>query len=332
MPLNPNGKIDKPALPFPDTAQLSYTAPASTTKANTTEESMRTLWSSILPNVPQPIPLDESFFDLGGHSILATRLIFEIRKQFVVNAPLGLIFDEPTISGLAKAIDRLRDADLGLALKDSSSIAPTPAPGRVCEKKAGASIPLEYGADFDVLVKQLEQTYAAPGQEFDAQALSVFLTGATGFLGAFVLKDLLDRESRVKKVTCLVRAKNVEGGVERLKEGLTDKGLWDDAWVTSGRLEVVCGDLGQDLFGLGDEVWNRVAQDVDVILHNGALVSIFPSTMRRFVNVDFGCSGALDLPIREAQSCERDLDPVRDQARHRFQTQERRVCFLHLCA
>ncbi|KAF5336409.1 hypothetical protein D9611_006514 [Ephemerocybe angulata] len=288
MPLNPNGKIDKPALPFPDTAQLSYTPPTDHTKASATEESMRTLWGSILPNVPQPIPLDESFFDLGGHSILATRLIFEIRKQFVVNAPLGLIFDQPTISGLAKAIDGLRNADLGLALKDSPSTSPTPAPGRVAdaEKKVGGAIPLEYGADYEQLVEQLDEKYPAPGDDFDTKPVSVFLTGATGFLGAFVLKDLLDREERVKKVICIVRAKSVESGVERLKEGLSDKGIWDEKWIASGRLEVVIGDLGQDLFGMGEEVWKRVSEDADVLLHNGALVHwIYPYEKLRAANV-----------------------------------------------
>ncbi len=78
---------------------------------------MPELWSKILPNAPHPLPLQESFFDLGRYSILATRLIFDIRKT-VVNAPLGLIFDEPTISGLVKAVEALRDADLGLTYKE----------------------------------------------------------------------------------------------------------------------------------------------------------------------------------------------------------------------
>ncbi|KAF6747181.1 alpha-aminoadipate reductase Lys1p [Ephemerocybe angulata] len=272
MPLNPNGKIDKPALPFPDTVQLSYTPPTDHTKASATEEGMRTLWSSILPNVPQPIPLDESFFDLGGHSILATRLIFEIRKQFVVNAPLGLIFDQPTIAGLAKAIDSLRNADLGLALKDSPLDFAYTGPGT-------RAIPLEYGADYEQLVKQLDEKYASPGDDFDMKPVSVFLTGATGFLGAFVLKDLLDMEERVKKVICIVRAKS-------LKEGLSDKGIWDEKWIESGRLEVVIGDLGQDLFGMGEEVWKRVSEDADVLLHNGALVHwIYPYEKLRAANV-----------------------------------------------
>ena len=72
MPLNPNGKIDKPALPFPDTAQL---ASAHDTRregegpsATPTEEAMRAIWARVLPNAPNPIPLDENFFDLGGQN------------------------------------------------------------------------------------------------------------------------------------------------------------------------------------------------------------------------------------------------------------------------
>lgn len=119
MPLNPNGKIDKPGLPFPDTAQAPQRTKGivDASLGNATEETMRRIWDGILPNAPTPIPFDESFFDLGGHSILATRLIFEIRKAFVVNAPLGLVFDHPTVKELSAAIDSLRNMDLGLTYK-----------------------------------------------------------------------------------------------------------------------------------------------------------------------------------------------------------------------
>ncbi|EPS94424.1 hypothetical protein FOMPIDRAFT_1038849 [Fomitopsis schrenkii] len=111
MLLNPNGKIDKPALPFPDTAQVAPTTAQTGPAASPTEEAIRAIWARVLPSPPSPIPLDESFFDVGGHSILATRLIFEIRKAFLIEAPLGLIFGEPTISELTAAVDELRNAD-----------------------------------------------------------------------------------------------------------------------------------------------------------------------------------------------------------------------------
>ena len=74
-----------------------------------------------MPNTPRPLPTDESFFDLGGHYILPTRLMFEIRKVFVVDAPLGLIFGKPTISGLSGAVDALRNADF-IGHKDLSPL------------------------------------------------------------------------------------------------------------------------------------------------------------------------------------------------------------------
>ncbi|PBK70800.1 hypothetical protein ARMSODRAFT_1017588 [Armillaria solidipes] len=92
MPLNPNGKIDKPALPFPDTAQSATAAPA-TGKARSTKEKMRKLWPSTSKHTPPPT-VRRKLLDVGEHSI---RLIFEIRKTFIVDMPLGLIFDELTI-------------------------------------------------------------------------------------------------------------------------------------------------------------------------------------------------------------------------------------------
>ena len=262
MPLNPNGKIDKPALPFPDTAQATFAAPPAR-QASSTENTIEKIWINILPGAPQPIPLDESFFDLGGHSILATRLIFEIRKVFLVNAPLDLIFEQPTISGLARAIDVLRNADLGL----------------VKEAAAGRGAPLspakaavEYGEDLDKLLPRLKGSYPSLPADYGTRQLVVFLTGATGFLGAFVLRDLLGRKDRVKKVICLVRASDVQKGLSRLRDGSADRGVWDEEWVESGKLEIVTGDLSLDCFGLEQDKWSQISKEADVILHNGALV------------------------------------------------------------
>jgi len=209
-------------------------------------------------------------------------LIFEIRKVYVVEAPLGLVFEQPTISGLVKAVDALRQGDLGIPYE---SAPPTSAdrlavPGSAAQKKIAA--PLEYGQDYESLLEKLELSYEAPPSDFDQRPVTVFLTGATGFLGAFVMQDLLSKKERVKKVICLVRGESVEQSLARLKEGATDRGVWEDDWVESGRLEVVVGDLGLELFGLGTEGWNTLANEADVVLHNGALVSKpfrFPSSV-----------------------------------------------------
>jgi L-aminoadipate-semialdehyde dehydrogenase len=67
MPLNPNGKIDKPALPFPDTAQLHAVEKESQAdKLTPTEQALSEIWSQLLPSAPSSIPVEENFFDLGG--------------------------------------------------------------------------------------------------------------------------------------------------------------------------------------------------------------------------------------------------------------------------
>ncbi|BGP19523.1 hypothetical protein JCM10213_000122 [Rhodosporidiobolus nylandii] len=289
MPLNPNGKVDKPALPFPDTvaaaaASAGSTSSASEQKFTPTEKIIHDIWLTLLPSPPPEIPLDDSFFDLGGHSILATRLIFEIRKSLAPGAPLGLVFDYPTIRALAKEIDTLRDADLGFAAggdpaKKTSSAA---APGQ-----AASNTDDEYSKDAEELVKTLKESYEKP-QVVDGPK-TVFLTGATGFLGAFILRDLLDttrRGEQVKKVICHVRAKEAGKALERLRESGAGRNAWDEKWVTEGRLEVVLGDLEGEKLGMSEENWNRVAEEADVILHNGAVVHwIYPYKQLRAANV-----------------------------------------------
>ncbi|KAI9511271.1 alpha-aminoadipate reductase Lys1p [Russula earlei] len=299
MPLNPNGKIDKPALPFPDTAQaVNYTTQpqAAGRVPSPTEQTMRTIWSRILPSAPSPIPFDDNFFDLGGHSILATRLIFEIRKTFIVNAPLGLIFEEPTISGLSMAIDIMRNADLGLtgipARNPEAASKTQDSP--TCTKNHSAN----YSKDFDILRSMLRSSYPRPTFPVTGGRITVFLTGGTGFLGVFILRCLLSHE-RVKKVICIVRSSTDTKAAERLMQSASDRGVWDESWVPNARLEVLRGDLDEEAFGLAPDVWDRVTREADVILHNGALVHwVFPYERLRSANVlgtlkaiEFACLG-----------------------------------------
>ncbi|OXH27575.1 L-aminoadipate-semialdehyde dehydrogenase [Cryptococcus neoformans] len=267
LPLNPNGKIDKPALPFPDTSLLAPAPAASTADHTPTQKTIHDIWLSLLPSPPPHIALDENFFDMGGHSILATRLIFEIRKAFVVNAPLGLVFDKPTIAGQAAEIDLLRNADLGGA-----------GDGAVEAEKA-----VDYAKDVELLNKDLP-TFTALPEDFATKELTVFLTGATGYLGAFILKDLLSR--RVRKVICLVRAKSADQGLQRLRDSGEGRGVWDEEWVKQDRVEAVIGDLAEEKFGLSQAEWDRVAEQADAVLHNGAIVHwVYPYPKLRAANV-----------------------------------------------
>ncbi len=100
----------------------------------------------------------------------------------------------------------------------------------------------------------------------------VLLTGATGFLGPFLLRSLLDQTSAT--YTVLVRAADPSAARERLKTDLAAAGLYDVriAEVFDARVSVMCGDLAKPSLGLSDPDWLQLAETIDTIVHNGAWV------------------------------------------------------------
>ncbi|CAG8432975.1 11036_t:CDS:10 [Diversispora eburnea] len=288
MPLTPNGKIDKPALPFPDTPQFSSSTSdtsnnvlkTSMQKMNPVEQKVHTIWSKLLPNPPTPyIPLDENFFDLGGHSILATRLIFELRKICNVDIPLGMIFEQPTIRGQAMEINNILQSDLNIVMTDNVTAETT------VDNKNKDSIKKEfnYAADVDLLASEyLLEKYDPLPENYERK--TIFVTGVTGFLGAFILSSLLYLNET--KVIAHVRAQDKELAIERVRKSCISHLVWNEEWLTEGRLEVVNGDLGKDRLGIEEEEWNSLAERVDVVIHNGALVHwVYPYNKLKAVNV-----------------------------------------------
>ncbi|KAF2656381.1 ketoacyl-synt-domain-containing protein [Lophiostoma macrostomum CBS 122681] len=96
---------------------------------------------------------------------------------------------------------------------------------------------------------------------------AVLVTGATGFIGAFIAHELLKCGVTVY---CIVRASNDVHGLQRLSETLSGYGLWQDKYATL--LHAVVGDMSQPLFGLSEERFNALADQVDSICHSASLV------------------------------------------------------------
>ncbi len=96
----------------------------------------------------------------------------------------------------------------------------------------------------------------------------VFLTGATGFVGSFILRELLERPAT--QVVCLVRARDAAHAMERIEEKLRRYGLWQDRYA--GRVEAVAGNVGEADLGLDPETYVALAKRCNVVLHNGAMV------------------------------------------------------------
>ncbi|MGD1171880.1 thioester reductase domain-containing protein [Mycobacterium seoulense] len=101
----------------------------------------------------------------------------------------------------------------------------------------------------------------------------ILLTGATGFLGPFLVASLLGRTSHT--VHALVRATDETHGLDRIVASLRKARLWSPALEAEvrERVRVVCGDLAEPQLGLGEAGFRRLAESVGTIVHNGALVN-----------------------------------------------------------
>src|ERR1700704_6225922 len=108
FPLTTNGKVDRAALPAPDSTNSLKNEPVSS-RLTTTEEKWIPVVSALL-NVDGINPHDH-FFLLGGHSLLGAQLLTEIQRTFEVVLPLRAVFDYPTIAAISAEIDRVRALD-----------------------------------------------------------------------------------------------------------------------------------------------------------------------------------------------------------------------------
>ncbi|WP_437182282.1 amino acid adenylation domain-containing protein [Pseudomonas vanderleydeniana] len=108
MPMTPNGKLDRKALPKPDPSlwQQDYVAPR-----NEREQQLAAIWAEVLQ--VERVGLHDNFFELGGHSLLAAQVISRIHSSLGVDIPLRLIFEKPQLNEFSQAFE-----DAGLALTD----------------------------------------------------------------------------------------------------------------------------------------------------------------------------------------------------------------------
>jgi amino acid adenylation domain-containing protein len=110
IPLTPNGKIDRRALPMPDSVtfdNLNYVAPQTQV-----EELLVEIWAKLLGK--EQVGIRDNFFELGGHSLLATQLVSRIRDAFKIDLPVRNLFEAPTVEQLASYIDTMQWAAKGV--------------------------------------------------------------------------------------------------------------------------------------------------------------------------------------------------------------------------
>ena len=238
MPLTANGKIDRRALPAP--SEETPEERAIRDPQTPTEYTVLAIWRDVLGR--ESLSTDDDFFACGGDSLSTLPLVFKLHEALGIELPLSAVFATPTVVGLSATIDRML---------------------------AGEAIE-EFDIEAQVtLPESIDSAHVTPGSAPRAAPASVLLTGATGFLGAYVLRDLIDLSAA--EVVCLVRADSAEDGIQRIRRNLESYALWREG--DAARLVPVLGDLSSPLLGLTPSAFEALAQRVDAIIHNGGQVN-----------------------------------------------------------
>ena len=112
LPMTPSGKVDRRALPAPDTGRADFDSRFAAARTPV-EEIVSGIWAEVLRL--EKVGAEENFFDLGGHSLLATQVVSRIKASFAVELPLRVIFARPTVTSLAQSIEEARREKAGLS-------------------------------------------------------------------------------------------------------------------------------------------------------------------------------------------------------------------------
>lgn len=263
LPLKVNGKVDLAALPAPEVA-VDSGPEQDDAPVDLFERGVARLWRQVL-KVDRVRP-DDNFFELGGNSILAAELLAKVRGSLgvlitQVRPLIRLLLEDATLRSFAQAVRAARAGTLA---------------GDDTRKRV----------DFAVASTLDIEITAATDQPNWQRPEHVLLTGATGFLGIYLLRELLNTTDAV--VHCLVRAGDADEAMARLQSTATHY-FRDDLAVhrAAGRIVAVVGDLGEPGLGLSEADFDTLASTVDVIHHPGGRVNfIYPYSHMAPANVD----------------------------------------------
>jgi amino acid adenylation domain-containing protein/thioester reductase-like protein len=264
LPLTPNGKVDRRVLPAPTLERPAldemFVAPRTAL-----EQDLAQLWSEVLSIAE--IGINDNFFEMGGDSLKLIQLISSIEKRHKITVSLLDFSRIPTVAGLAIIIQQSR------IQQHISS-------GYMSLQQLRKEVVLEESI-------KLHSTLST----FRTEPQSIFLTGSTGFIGAFLLYELLQQTKA--KVYCLVRASHLPEAHQKIQTAI--EGYMQDANVDYSRIIPVIGDLSQFQLGLTSEQFQLLANLIDTIYHSGANVNmLYPYDALRKTNV-FGTHEILRL-------------------------------------
>ncbi|TWD46121.1 non-ribosomal peptide synthetase [Pseudomonas sp. SJZ131] len=234
MPFASNGKVDRKALLALPVTVLENTARRLPISAD--EALLLEIWAELLELPASDISTDESFFNLGGHSILLSRMLLRLREEFGRSISINRFIELPTIAKLATLV-----------------------------RGSGTEEVLSEQAMADAF-RELDVQPLPVSRMGDVH--KVIVTGANSFVGVHIVEALLGWGAT--EVACLVRDGGGQSAAERFADALRENRL---EHLDLRRVRIYAADITQPLLGLAQEVYERLDREFGTLVHNAANVN-----------------------------------------------------------
>jgi amino acid adenylation domain-containing protein/thioester reductase-like protein len=258
LPLTRNGKVDRRALPAPQSRPEElgeYIAPRTEL-----ERTLANIWAQVL-RVDQ-VGVQDNFFELGGHSLLAIRALSRINQCFGTALTVIDMYKSATIRSLANRLDGNGTSDEFVRISEEAILDPDI-----------VSLPPDYRT----------------------RPQNLLLTGATGFVGRFLLAQLLHETDAT--IHCVIRAQSRQQASSRLQATLSRWNLWRDGFER--RIVAIPGDLSLPCLGASKSSYRDLCEQIDSIYHCGTSMNHLETyTMAKPANVE-GARELLKIATRE---------------------------------
>lgn len=254
IPLTPNGKVDRRALPEPVLESGKKEVPR-----NIIEQKIASAWEKVLGI--QGIGVNDSFFDVGGNSLKAVSLVTQMQKEFEVT--INDVFKYQTIAELADNVTMSKD-NLKSKLQFLKDQMPMQA-DEATKTLADPAIQSKLG-DYRTTFKQ----YADLNIEKQKEYNNILLTGVTGYLGIYILRELL--EQKQCHIYLPVRAGNDEEAKQRVANKLRYYFKEDLLSEYDTRITIFKSELAEKNLGLEDDFYDYLGQNIDGIINSAANV------------------------------------------------------------
>ncbi len=263
LPKNSSGKINRKKLE--KRAAFRYKENTPDKHSSSFEQAIINIWKQVLGKTD--ITTNDDFFSIGGQSLQSIQVANRLSALLKQEIPVSLIFDNPTPGSLCKVLN-----------EHMTQYATTGA-HKISEKNRFINQHNIHNKTVDLMqqdidafmqcIQRNEKSFIKPETASKGAVHKVLLTGATGFVGAQLLSQLLEQTDAT--ILCTVRTETPQQGLRRLKSACHSQKINIQEWQ---RVVPVCLNLTKVTLGLNQTDYDQLSAEISQIFHNAAQTSV----------------------------------------------------------